>query len=153
MSLRKILPIIFLSILTNIFSACEDEDGDETKISYYDENESHRGGEDCMNCHYYDGPGEYWFHIAGTVYDSTLTNIYPGATVKLYSEPNGSGELIYSLEVDQLGNFYSTEQIDFGNGLYPVVQGNELNSNMLSAITTGRCNSCHGNSQDVIWTK
>ena len=154
MNIRKIIPIIFLLIPSSIFTACEDEgDEDEIKISYSDGKESHRAGEDCMNCHYYGGSGEYWFQIAGTVYDSTLTNTYPGATLKLYSEPNGAGELIYSVEVDLLGNFYSTEQIDFGNGLYPVVQGDELSKYMLSAVTTGRCNSCHGNSKDVIWTK
>jgi hypothetical protein len=153
MNVRKIILIIFLLIPSLIFIACEDEDGDEIKISYYDGKESHRAGEDCMNCHFYGGSGEYWFQIAGTLYDSTLTNIYPGGTVKLYSEPNGGGELKNTIKVDALGNFYSTEQIDFGNGLYPTVQGDELNKNMLSAITTGRCNSCHGNSQDVIWTK
>jgi len=153
MNVRKIILIIFLLIPSLIFIACEDEDGDEIKISYYDGKESHRAGEDCMNCHFYGGSGEYWFQIAGTLYDSTLTNIYPGGTVKLYSEPNGGGELKNTIKVDALGNFYSTEQIDFGNGLYPTVQGDELNKNMLSAITTGRCNSCHGNSQDVIWVK
>ena len=153
MNIRITKPIIFLLILTCIFPACEDEDGDETKISYYDGKESHRTAEDCMNCHFYGGSGEYWFQIAGTVYDSTLINTFPNATVKLYSESDGKGELIYVVEVDALGNFYSTEQIDFGNGLYPTVQGNELSKNMLSAITTGRCNSCHGNSQDVIWIK
>jgi len=153
MKVRKIIPIIFILISSSIFTACEDEDGDEIKISYYDGTESHRAGEDCMNCHNYGGSGEYWFQIAGTVYDSTLTNIYPSATVKLYSEPNGGGELKNTIEVDALGNFYSTEQIDFGNGLYALVQGDELNKNMLSAITTGRCNSCHGNSQNVIWVK
>ena len=152
MNIQKIIPIIFLLILANIFFACEDEK-DEAKISYSDGKESHRAGEDCMNCHYYGGSGEYWFKIAGTVYDSTLTNIYPEATVKLYSEPNAGGELIYSVEVDLLGNFYRTEQIDFGSGLYPIVQGDEVNKYMLSAVTTGRCNSCHGNSMDVIWTK
>jgi hypothetical protein len=153
MNILKRISIIFLLISSGIFTACEDEDGDETKISYYQGKESHRAGEDCMNCHYNGGSGEYWFQIAGTVYDSTLTNIFPNATVKLYSEPNGGGELKNTIEVDALGNFYSTEQIDFGNGLYPTVQGDELNKNMLSSITDGRCNSCHGNSQDVIWVK
>jgi hypothetical protein len=153
MNERKIILIIFLLFSASIFTACDDEDGDEKKISYYDGKESHRAGEDCMNCHYNGGSGEYWFQIAGTVYDSTLTNTYPGATVKLYSEPSGGGELKNRIEVDALGNFYSTEQIDFGNGLYAVVEGDELSKSMLSAITTGRCNSCHGNSQDVIWIK
>ena len=153
MNVRKIILIIFLLFSASIFTACDDEDGDEKKISYYDGKESHRAGEDCMNCHYNGGSGEYWFQIAGTVYDSTLTNTYPGATVKLYSEPSGGGELKNRIEVDAFGNFYSTEQIDFGNGLYAVVEGDELSKSMLSAITTGRCNSCHGNSQDVIWIK
>ena len=154
MNIRIIKPVIFLLILFGIFSACEDEgDEDDRKISYYNGTESHRDGEDCMNCHFYGGSGEYWFKIAGSVYDSTLTNTFPNATVKMYSEPAGMGELVYVVEVDALGNFYSTEEIDFGNGLYPTVQGNELSKNMLSAITNGRCNSCHGNSMDVIWVK
>jgi hypothetical protein len=151
---RIITRIILLLVITIILSSCENEgEEDEIKISYYNGTESHRAGEDCMNCHIYGGSGEYWFQISGTVYDSTLINTFPNATVKLYSEPNGTGELKYTVEVDAFGNFYSTEQIDFGNGLYASVQGNVSTTHMLSAVTTGRCNSCHGNSMEVIRTK
>jgi hypothetical protein len=54
--------------------------------------------------------------------------------------------------VDAFGNFYTTENIDFGNGLYASVEGNSSTKNMVSSITTGQCNSCHGISTDKIWT-
>lgn len=134
--------------------SCEKEEGEnEKKISRYNETESHNMGQNCMECHKSGGSGEGWFNLAGTVYDEALANPYPNATLKLYTQPNGGGELKYTLEVDGKGNFFTTETIDFGTGLYPSVKGNSQTRNMVSAINNGKCNSCHGSSTDRIWTK
>ena len=112
--------VIIISILS--FLACEKENA-ESKISYYNDNESHNMGQNCMNCHYQGGPGEYTFTIAGTVYDSSLVTTYPNTTVKLYSGSNATGELKYTIQADALGNFYSSELINFETGLYASVEG------------------------------
>ena len=106
-----------------------------------------------MNCHVQGGDGEGWFVLAGTVYDSLKTSTLPNSTVKLYSGPNGTGNLVATIEVDGLGNFYTTNSINFGSGLYTSATGNTTTKHMNTAITTGNCNSCHGGSVDRIWTK
>jgi hypothetical protein len=146
----KIFSALFL-FLTFVMLSCEDEN--ETKISTYNDDESHNAGQNCMNCHTPGGEGEGWFEVAGTVYDSTLTNTYPNATVKFYSGPNGTGTLHYTLQVDALGNFYSTEDFNFANGLYVAVQGDLQTNHMLSSVNSGQCNSCHGVETERIWTK
>ena len=155
----KILSLFAISILlVSMFQSCEKENDDddkenETNISSNGDDESHNMGMNCMNCHLKGGDGKGWFNIAGTVYDSILTNTYPNAIVKLYTGPNASGTLKGSIEVDQLGNFYTTENIDFGNGLYPSVEGQNMTNFMSSPITKGECNTCHGVSVSKIWTK
>lgn len=144
--------ILILAIL--IFYSCENnEQENETNISHYNDNESHKMGQNCMNCHAYGGKGEGWFTTAGTVYDSTQNNTYPNATVKIYTESGTSGNLIHSVEVDGNGNFYTTEPINFNNGLFVSVEGNENTEHMSSPIRTGECNNCHGVSTKKIWAK
>lgn len=106
-----------------------------------------------MSCHVSGGSGKGWFTTAGTVYDSTQTSVYPNSTVKFYSGSNATGSLIAIIQVDQLGNFYTTENINYGDGLYVAVEGSEASINMISKVTSGQCNSCHGGSTDRIWTK
>lgn len=106
-----------------------------------------------MSCHTSGGSGEGWFNIAGTVYDSLKTSTLPNATVRLYTGLNGTGSLKITVEVDALGNFYTTENIEFGGGLYTSVEGNSDIKYMHPVITTGQCNSCHGVSTDPIWTE
>ena len=57
------------------------------------------------------------------------------------------------IQVDGKGNFYTTETIDFGEGLYTLAEGNTNTEHMNSKITSGQCNSCHGISTDRIWIK
>lgn len=149
---NKIVLAGFLAISMIFASSCEKENENEskTKISAHNTSESHNEGKNCMTCHKSGGEGEGWFNVAGTVYQSSLTSVYPNATVKLYSGPNGTGTLKYTVEVDSKGNFYTTENIDFGSGLYPSVAGSSPKY-MNSKATTGQCNSCHGVSQDKIW--
>ena len=142
--------IIILSILILPLQACK-KNKTETKISAYNKSESHNMGQNCMSCHVSGGKGEGWFQVAGTVYDTLLSKTNPNTTVQLYSDSKGTN-LKYTVQVDALGNFYTTEKIDFGSGLYPVVVGKTISSHMSSPITSGQCNSCHGVSTSKIWT-
>jgi len=137
-----------LFVLFIIAQSCNKENENEnsgTKISSNGSNESHNMGKNCMSCH------NGWFNVAGTVYGISKTSTYPNATVKLYTGPNETGTLKYTIMADAKGNFYTTENIDFGNGLYPSVKGTLVN-NMQSMITSGACNSCHNVTNDKIWT-
>lgn len=135
-------------------SACEKEEGEnETKISSYSSNESHHTGDNCMNCHRSGGSGEGWFQIAGSVYHEDQSTPYPNATIRLYSGPEGSGDLKATVEVDLKGNFYTTESIDFGNGLYAMAEGESESSYMETLLTDGQCNRCHGESAGRIRVK
>jgi len=72
--------------------------------------------------------------------------------LKLYTGINETGTLKYTIQVDAKGNFYTIENIDFGTGLYPSVQGTLEANHMQSATTSGACNSCHNISPDKIRT-
>ncbi len=142
----------FIIVLIVLLQACEKEGGNETNISAFSSKKSHNMGQNCMSCHKNGGEGEGWFLAAGTVYDSLKTSTYPNATVKLFTGPNGTGTLKHTLQVDGLGNFYTTESIDFGTGLYPAVEGKNYTKYMSSSTRNGQCNSCHGSSAEKIYT-
>ena len=151
--LLLVITLFAFTLTVNLFKSCEKENENETKISTFNSDESHNSGQNCMDCHVSGESGEGWFTIAGTVYDSTLNSIYPNALVELYTGPNSTGTLITTIQVDALGNFYTTESVDLKEGLYPTVVGNVESTYMAGAITSGQCNQCHGVSTDKIWTK
>jgi hypothetical protein len=106
-----------------------------------------------MSCHRSGGEGEGWFTLAGSVYDTTQLNPYPNASIKLYTASNGSGTAVKLIEVDGLGNFYTTEAITFENGLYTSVINTEgVETFMSMVLPNGECNSCHGSSAVRIYT-
>lgn len=144
---------LILALFTFILlSACEKENENETKISWNNTDESHNSGQNCMSCHISGGGGEGWFTVAGSLYDKTQINAYPNGSVKITTEPNGAGTLVKTIENDSKGNFFTTESIDFGSGLYVGVYGTSGKQKFMSSkITNGSCNSCHGNSTDKIW--
>jgi hypothetical protein len=159
--------LFFLVIISTILLSCkkkssndEDEivvenktDPETVNISQVNGNESHNSGQNCMTCHNSGGTGKGVFKVAGTLYDSLLTSTKTGGVVKLWSGINGTGSLIASINVDSKGNFFTTESVNFGNGLYPVVinSSNSRVKHMVSMLNNGACNSCHGNSQARIW--
>ncbi|MBI9069573.1 MAG: hypothetical protein JEZ09_19915 [Salinivirgaceae bacterium] len=145
----KTIAVLILAL--GVF-ACEKE-GNETKISSYGSSESHNAGQNCMSCHKSGGDGEGWFTLAGTIYDSVQVSTYANATVKLHTGLNGTGTLTATIQADAKGNFYTTEDINFGNGVYVSVNGNLTTTNMYVPISNGACNSCHGASTDRIWVK
>ena len=121
-----------------------------------------RRGADCLGCHNIGGDNPYQYSVAGTVYEIDLQNYYPDATVSLYSGPNGTGDLIVTVEVDGNGNFYTTEPIDLGNGqgngVYPSVTGRDATSPtqyMNDPSNDGSCSSssCHGVNRPPIYAQ
>ena len=107
-----------------------------------------------MQCHKSGEEGEGHFKVAGTVYDSTKNNVYPNATIKLFSAAIGGGDLIKTIEVDGNGNFYTTDKVKFKKDVYPSVTGvNGDVKYMSTPITKGNCNSCHGVTTNKLWVK
>jgi hypothetical protein len=156
MKLRLTTLLIALGGFFMTFQSCEKEgdEGNETKISRHFSSESHNEGQNCMSCHVSGGSGEGWFNVAGTVYDTNKTIINPNSTIKLYTGTGGTGTLKATVEVDARGNFYTTETVSFGDGLYVVVisaAGNQ--KHMLSKVSSGQCSSCHGVTTDNVWVK
>jgi len=151
MNLSKLNLLAVLSFTLLVVSCKRNEKA--TNISSYNDTESHNMGQNCMECHKTGGKGKGIFQTAGTVYDSTLAVTLPNTTVYLYTEQGGNGTLKHTIQVDGLGNFYTTESIDYGNGLYPTIKGPTSSKHMSSPITSGQCNSCHGVSTAKLWTK
>ena len=144
--------ILFISLVFVLMS-CE-KDNNETKVSQHNGDSSHKSGEDCMGCHTSGGSGEGIFTVAGTVYDLDQLNPYPNATVRIYTGPNATGDLVKTIEVDGKGNFYTTEFMDFEGGMYTSITGTSGSvEHMITTVSSGRCNSCHNVQADRIWVK
>jgi len=150
MKMNVINSIAIAAMIIGLF-ACGEDDNDEQLVSGNGSTESHKAGENCMNCHKSGGSGEGIFVVAGTVYNSNKTAVYPDATIRLYDGPNATGSLKGMIEVDAKGNFYTTESIDFGTGLYVAVEGNTTTNHMIAKVTDGACNKCHDDSSNRVW--
>jgi hypothetical protein len=133
--------LLGLAIITSVsFFACEEAGDNDPQISKHGDDESHYTGYNCMNCHYNTGSGEGWFSVAGTV-----DGAYQRALVELYSGPDGTGTLLGLLEVDDKRNFFSTDMIDFTNGVYVATNDGDGNREYMEGqIFNGGCNLCHG---------
>jgi hypothetical protein len=149
MNRNLILPILLLTFSFIAVQSCKH--GGPTVISSHGSDESHNRGKNCMNCHKQGDEGTGWFKVGGTVYNSQKTNSYPNVTIQLFTGQDGTGALKYTIDGDELGNFYTTEYIDFTAGLYPVVQTKNGTQYMSTTTDNGQCNSCHGVTTDRIW--
>jgi hypothetical protein len=149
----KAVSFFILICFIFIFFACEKEHNEqEVMISENFSDESHKTGRDCMNCHVSGGGGAGWFSVAGSVYNKELTDVQPNGLVQFTSEANGSGVIIEEVEVDERGNFYTTESIDFGDGLFVLVKSSQGKIKYMNGkVTNGACNSCHGSGTEKIW--
>ncbi len=103
------IPIFLISIIMIV--SCQEQGENERQVSSHGEDESHKNYENCMNCHYTEGSGDGWFSLAGTT-DGNFKNGF----VEFYTGEEGTGQHVTSMEIDQEGNFYTTEHIDFGTG-------------------------------------
>jgi hypothetical protein len=150
----KIITFILAVLLFSVLFSCEKEESEEQKdnTSSSLSAKSHNIGQNCMNCHIKGEEGEGWFKIAGSVYNSTQTVPYITATVELRTVQSGGGILVKIVEVDQNGNFYTTNPIDFGSGLYVSVVGGISTQYMSSKVINGACNYCHDSSKRI-WTE
>ena len=103
---------------------------------------SHNAGQDCLRCH-------RDFGVAGTVY-RTDGSAYSGATVRLTTAASGGGTVVLALTSDAAGNFYTSQSVGFGTGLYTDVAGTGgARRSMVAAVTSGACNSCHDASNRI----
>lgn len=114
---------------------------------------SHESGNNCMECHQTKGPGPGLFTVAGTVVkidgDGSPS---PNATVELWTQPGGQGDLVIRIEADALGNFYTTEPIALASApAFPFVRSADgVNANLMPFPTSsGACNVCHAGSNPV----
>ncbi|MEY4514940.1 MAG: hypothetical protein RLZZ450_7062 [Pseudomonadota bacterium] len=132
-------------------------DLDRSNISSAAGDDSHKQGDprygaNCMRCHQASGPGVGRFSAAGTVVD---LNGLPakGTKVEIFSgtadRPNKTFLDVtrYALlEVDQNGNFFTTEPIPYAQQKLTArilgPDGRVLES-MFSTKQTGACNTCH----------
>ena len=132
-------------------NACKHGQCDVGPDSKHGGSRSHNAGKNCQSCHLADGPGEGCWEVAGTAYDSLSGGISPDVVLRLYTQPNDSGELKLTLEGEALGNFYTSKDPGLGAGLYPsVTSANGHTSRMQGRVTSGACNSCHGVSTEKI---
>ena len=134
--------------------ACRKDGQDVSMVSTISGTASHNNGANCMTCHRSSGKaaGAGWFVAAGSCFMPDKQSINPNAIIYLYTGQNATGDLKAKINVDALGNFYTTEPIDFGNGLYPAIQSASGNVQYMTQVTrTGACNGCHGASTDRLW--
>ncbi len=107
-----------------------------------------------MSCHKAGRPGKSCFTIGGSVLDEARGKIHKNPVIKLYTEPKGGGKLVATISGDKMGNFYSTESIDFSMGLYPTLIGTqgvaEPIKHMAHPVFRGNCNSCHGYREEAL---
>jgi hypothetical protein len=124
----------------SIWFACEKENGGA----------DHNVGNDCLVCHKAGGGGDGIFTAGGTVYKVGTTTGAAGATIKLFATSDGSGSPVATMTSEVSGNFHTQSSINFGTGLYVKVTSTNGTSSMMTPITTGACNSCHGVSHEKI---
>ncbi len=154
--MKRNLVVVFVFIVFSVFviESCNENGCGRTLISSYSSHESQKMTGNCMGCHSPNGGADAGcFRVGGTAFDSIDgDNATVNAVVKLYTQPQGAGELVSTMEVDQSGNFYTTSPISFANGLYAAIISGQGNIRyMPNAVITGACNSCHGVANAKLW--
>jgi hypothetical protein len=149
MNLRKKVFVLSLILGIAFIWSCEkfERSENETLISTHGEEESHHRNENCMNCHYSAGSdAEGWFTLAGSAAGNSQN-----AFVELYTGPNGTGTLVKSIEIDGRSNFYTTETVDFSNGLYAGIRRGSNIEYDPGILYHGQCNLCHGSTEEPLY--
>jgi|AntRauTorckE6833_2_1112554.scaffolds.fasta_scaffold78681_1 cytochrome c553 len=145
----KTFLILAVALAATLIS-CDDDIDDDPVISKNGDTGSHHQGANCSGCH--NSNQITVFSVSGTIFQEDLRNTAPNGMVMLYTGKNGSGSLVKTIEVDANGNFYTTENIDFTQALYPVAESARGASMFMPRpATSGACNSCHGTQEEVIW--
>ncbi len=151
-NIQTYLVFLFLgiSMLLPLNSCKKNKNCKESNNSEAGSDDSHNFGQNCMTCHYSEGKGEGCFNAAGSVYNANFTVPLVSGTVKFYTGPNGTGALKYTIPIDAKGNFHRTDEFDY-SGLYPAIVTSNGTKYMSSSLTSGACNSCHGNSTSSLY--
>lgn len=155
MKVNSFIFFVFIVGLTmlSLIACRKDKSCTESNNSASGESRSHNFGKNCFSCHVSGGEGEGCFNVAGSVTDDSFTTHVTSGIVKFFTQPNGGGQLKYSISIDAKGNFFTTESIDL-NSLFPAVTGPTGVTNYMSTSpATGACNSCHGVSTSKLWAK
>lgn len=85
------------------------------------------------------------------MYNSQGQQPVAGVQVRLFGAAQGAGGVRYQLQTDANGNVYTSENITFGNGLFPaVISASGDTAFMTEAISDGACNRCHGQSTERV---
>ncbi|MCF8461627.1 MAG: hypothetical protein K9G46_12965 [Flavobacteriales bacterium] len=139
-------------------SSCEKLEGEENEanISEFGDDDSHYHGRICMDCHARSGSGEGWFTVAGSMERNSGNSL-----IELYRYKNGP--MVMSIEVDDESNFFTTEPIDFSDGLVVAVRSPSGELEWMDdneddhpdvgnngEIYSGSCNTCHGVTTDMV---
>ena len=147
---RKIAPLSAAALLVFLYS-CVHTSGTFVSAHGFLAGSSMQGN--CMDCHK-TGATEGGFIVAGSVFTADGSKRNPNGTIYLHSKaPNSDAadSIIATIEVDGVGNFYTTHAIDLSGGVYPSVTSALGNKAFMTEPTTnGACNSCHGVSTGVI---
>lgn len=148
-----IISLLFIGFMAFVIQSCEENGCGKSYVSSYGSHESSKMKGDCMGCHSPNGgAGAGCFRVGGTAFDSIPgDSSVRNSVVKLYTQPNGGGELVVTLQVDSSGNFYTTSPVSFANGLYPAIVSKKGTRYMPSPAITGACNSCHGVINANLW--
>ncbi len=112
---------------------------------------SHETGRNCMACHQAFGPGPGQFTVAGTLYRNRSDQEVLGDGVLEFRDAPG-GEVVLRVEVDSLGNFYSTEPLPLPDMvLFPIVYApnDDVGRAMPFPTRSGACNVCHAGARVV----
>ncbi len=118
---------------------------DIAQLSTADSSIRHNNGRNCMSCHQSAGPGKGQFTAAGTVYKVDGSMADPGSIVGIYADPDRQ-VVIAELEVDQLGNVYTTGELGLSESKRFVSvwsADRQLRSDMRSPKFNLSCNFCH----------
>jgi hypothetical protein len=123
---------------------------DVENVSAHGDRRSHNMGQNCMGCHQTHGPGKGLFTAAGTVYGSDDAPA-AGGSIELRTGPQGGGDLVLAIEVDDNGNFFTTEPLPLPDqSLFPFVRAPGGGAAFMPFPTiSGACNVCHVGSQRV----
>lgn len=111
--------------------------------------QSHHMGESCTTCHQAKGPGKGRFTLAGTLYDASGVRVN-GGKVTLSSAPGGAP--LHTIEVDALGNFFTTRDVGLDTGsLFVAVEhaDGSKRATMPFPTLSGACNHCHTGTHGV----
>lgn len=126
----------------------------DTFFSRNGSNESRGMDGNCGSCHEHKS-GSQKITLGGTLFKSDKSTLYKnGGVINLFSQPGGQGTLLKTIQVDNVGNFYSNANYILSTPYYvEVVSAAGDTAYMAQSLANGSCGSCHGKTTDNIFVK